>query len=248
MGAVQADWYGATVELLRRENRFEAWADVDLAGQSFDWFGAYGGVFLRCDFSETTFQQFSVGHEKQTRFVECVFRRTRFPLANTYFGDVRFERCVFDGARLRDLRVDTAEFIDCTFRGRVWHTIFFGTPTGSTGRPDRSRNEWRGNDFSAADLVDVDFRDIDLRAQRWPADHDEYALIDRVDDRVDAATAAAEQHSDRALRALERLRTRKRDPHGFVLVRRRELGRSLPPQVRDVLWARLVGDYSDVQA
>jgi hypothetical protein len=245
------------VELPRRENRHEEWVDVDFSGQSFDWFGAYGGAFVRCRFSDTSFAQFSVGHEAQTRFVDCVFRRTRFPLGNTLFGNARFERCVFDNARLRDLRLDAAEFIDCAFRGRVWHTIFFGVPMGMS-KPDRPRNEWHGNDFSGADLVDVDFRDIDLRAQRWPTDRDEYALIDRIDGRAGAATAAIHARPDQAwpdrtapdqaLRAVEFLRTHAhRDPHGFVLVRRRELGYRLPPQLRDQLWSLLVGDYTDDQ-
>ena len=225
----------------------EEHVDVDFSGRSFDRFARSGGVFLRCDFSETSFQQFSGGHGAQTRFVDCVFRRTRFPLGNTHFGTARFERCLFDGARLRDLRVDAAEFIDCTFRGRVWSTIFSGAPMGLTVLPDRSRNAWHGNDFSGADLVDVDFRDIDLRAQRWPDDRAEYALIDRVDERVEAAMAAPDW-PDEALRAMRFLRTHgHRDPHGFVLVRRQELGRSLPPQLRDRLWARLVSDYSDDQ-
>src|SRR5262245_49469706 len=94
----------------KRENRHEEWVDVDFSDQSFGWFGAYGGTFLRCNFSGTSFQRFSVGHDEQTRFVDCVFRRTRFPLMNTYLGDARFERCVFDGARLRDLRLDATEF------------------------------------------------------------------------------------------------------------------------------------------
>ncbi|MET7401084.1 pentapeptide repeat-containing protein [Dactylosporangium sp. NPDC005572] len=245
------------MELPRRENRHEEWVDVDFSGQSFDWFGAYGGAFVRCRFAETSFERFGVGRGTQTRFVDCVFRRTRFPLFNTSFHDARFERCVFDHARLRDLRLDAAEFIDCTFRGRVWHTIFFGVPTGLF-KPDRPRNEWRGNDFSEADLVDVDFRDIDLRAQRWPTDRDDYALINRVDERVEAATAAIHAQPgqawpdrtwpDRAVRAVEFLRTHgHRDPHGFTLVRRRELGYRLPPQLRDQLWSLLVENYTDDQ-
>jgi hypothetical protein len=212
-------------------------------------FTKYGGTFLRCDFSEASFQQFSVGHQRQTRFVDCRFRRTRFPLDNTFFGDSRFERCLFDGARLRNLHVDAAEFVDCVFRGPVWHTIFCGVPMGPGSKPDRPRNEWRGNDFSAADLVDVDFRDIDLRAQRWPDDPDEYALIDRIDERVEAAMVTARQWPDEALEALEFLRMdAHRDPHGFVLVRRRELGHRLAPQLRDRLWTLLVTSYNDDQA
>ena len=237
------------MELPRRENRNEEWADVDFSSQSFDWFGAYGGTFLRCDFTEASFRQFSVGHERQTRFVDCTFRRTRFPLGNTWLHDARFERCLFDGARLRDLRVDGAEFVERVFRGRVWHTMFFGVPTASVVTRDRPHNEWRDNDFSAADLVDVEFRDIDLAAQRWPDNVEEYALIDRIDERVEAALASVPQWPDGALRALRFLRDRThRDPHGLVLIRRQEVGHRVSPPLRDRLWARIVADYNDDQA
>jgi hypothetical protein len=229
-----------------RENRY---TDVDFSNRSLGAFIKYGGEFLRCDFSEASFEQFSVGHQGQTRFVDCRFRRTRFPLGNTFFGDARFERCVFDGAQLRGLHVDAAEFVDCVFRGRVWHSVFWGVPMGADTTPHRPRNEWRGNDFSEADLVDVDFRDIDLRAQRWPDDPEEYALIDRIDERVEAATKAVRKWPDEAREALEFLREDAyRDPHGFVLVRRQELGDRLAPQVRDRLWTLLVTDYNDDQA
>lgn len=235
------------------EHRHEELADVDFSGQSFDTFGAYGGTFLRCDFSETSFGKFSVGHQGQTRFVDCVFRRTRFPLGNTYLGNARFERCVFDGARLRDLRIDGSEFVDNVFSGRIWHTVFYGVPGHWSAGTDRPGNAWHGNDFSKADLVDVDFRDIDLRAQRWPEDRDEYALIDRVDERTAAATATITAappgewaEPAKALQAVDFLRTGvQRDPHGFVLVRRRELWHRLPPPTRDRLWALLVTGYDD---
>jgi hypothetical protein len=244
------------VDLLRVEHRHKELADVDFSGQTFDTFGAYGGTFLRCDFTDTSFGRFSVGHQGQTHFVDCVFQRTRFPLGNTYFGNTRFERCRFDHARLRDLRIDSAEFIDCVFHGRVWHTTFYGAPEGWTTSPDRPDNRWHGNDFSGADLVDVAFCNIDLRAQRWPNDRSEYALIDRIDERTAAAAAAIRarpEHEwpdrtscEQALRAVHYLRTgAHRDPGGFILIRRRMLGNRLPPHVRDLLWTLLVTNYSD---
>ncbi|MFF5225834.1 hypothetical protein [Dactylosporangium sp. NPDC000521] len=177
-----------------------------------------------------------------------MFRRTRFPLGNTYLGDVRFERCLFDNARIRELNTECAEFVECVFRGRVWHTVFNGATGAMAGTPGRSRNEWRGNDFTDAELVDVDFRDIDLRAQRWPADGAEYALIDDVDSRAAAAVAAIQAAPDGtwpepalAVQAIEFVCTgRPRDPNGFVLVRRKELGHRLPPKVREQLWTLLV--------
>ncbi|MED7924278.1 hypothetical protein SMD20_08545 [Nonomuraea sp. LP-02] len=46
-------------------------------------------------------------------------RRTRFA-EYTFFGNVRFERCVFDRSRLRQQTATfDAEFVDCVFIGRV---------------------------------------------------------------------------------------------------------------------------------
>jgi hypothetical protein len=67
-----------------------------------------------------------------------------------------------------------AEFIDCTFTGRLQTCIFNGT-VSEEDRPwvGRERNEFRGNDFSGAELVDVAFRTgIDLDQQRLPTGPD----------------------------------------------------------------------------
>lgn len=220
------------------EIRDENWVGRDLSGQELGFFVADGSTFERCDFSGTSFEKFLVGHKRPTRFVDCTFRRTRFPLRNLHLRQVRFERCVFDGAQLRGMRTDTmTEFVDCTFRGRVWHVIFRG---------DLHR-EWRGNDFSEAELVDVDFRDIDLRAQRWPADESEYAVIDRIDERVAAALEA--ELPKEAVRTLTFLGdVAWRDPNGLLLLRKKELGHgAVAPMHRDELWRLLVERYRDDQ-
>lgn len=97
----------------------------------------------------------------------------------------------------------------------------------------------------------MDFRDIDLLAQRWPADRAEYAVIDRIDERTEAGAAAIQAAPDdvwperaQVLMAVDFLRNGvQRDPNGYVLVRRQELWHRLPPKVRDQLWALLVDDY-----
>lgn len=227
--------------------RDEEHVDSDFSGRVFGSVLAYGGTFTRCDFSDTSFESFSAGHETTTRFVDCRFRRTRFPLRNTHLFDVRLERCVFDGARIRDMRFSTVDVVDCVFRGRVWHTIFYGVPPTNFDKQRRSRNEFHANDFSEAELVDVEFRDIDLGAQRWSLDQREYALVDRIDERVQAALAQAEDWPDAAVSSLESWRARRRDPHGRLLLRRPELAPHLSPSLRDRLWAVLVTDYNDAK-
>jgi len=51
-------------------------------------------------------------------------------------------------------------------------------------KPRRATNEFRGNDFQAAELLSVTFKGgIDIRAQRWPAGP-EYITLDRLQERI----------------------------------------------------------------
>ncbi|GAA3221158.1 hypothetical protein GCM10020216_032350 [Nonomuraea helvata] len=88
--------------------------NVDFTETRFVGFNAYGSEFDGCDFSGTAFEQPLMGSTgtgiggqqwdgatwPQTVYRNCTFRRTRFA-EQTSFGNVRFERCVFDGSRLR---------------------------------------------------------------------------------------------------------------------------------------------------
>jgi hypothetical protein len=63
------------------------------------------------------------------------------------------------------------ELIDCMFTGKMRRSFFNGRP-GSHATPGlvRDRNEFRGNDFSGMEFIDVGFRTgVDLTQQRLPS-------------------------------------------------------------------------------
>ncbi|MBX6355481.1 MAG: pentapeptide repeat-containing protein [Micromonosporaceae bacterium] len=236
--------------------------DVDFSGLRFSHFVAYDSVFERCDFSRTAFDHASMGATGHggrqwdgrtwpvTVYRECRFTRTRL-LPDTFWGNARFERCVFDGARLRGFyATHEAQFVDCTFRGKIHDVNFWGTPTGHTSALGRDRNAFTGNDFTGAELIGVSFRHIDLYAQRFPG-LPGYAVLDRVDQRVAAALAAmTDWPAEIKTEAAEYLRISVEFAiaynDGHALVSHDWIGRRLPPDTRDQIFSLLV-NYSDDQ-
>ncbi|GAB2826438.1 hypothetical protein GCM10027176_33550 [Actinoallomurus bryophytorum] len=236
--------------------------DVDFSGLRFSSFGAYDSVFERCDFSRTAFDNVGFGAttaDEQwdrlawpaTLYRECVFARTRIP-PEAFFGNARFERCLFEGARLRDLiHTHEAQFVECTFRGKIQNTNFWGKPTERALVLGRDRNAFTGNDLTGADLLDVAFIHIDLDAQRLPGLPD-YSVLDRVDQRVAVALAAMADWPDNEIQteAARSLRFQAdcaiEYNNGHAVVSRNWVGRRLPPDVRDQIFGMLV-NYSDDQ-
>jgi hypothetical protein len=104
----------------------------------------------------------------------------------------RFEKCSFDDARLDGWSPARAEFVECRFAGKVLGVTFSGRPTGRGSTridPVRAKNDFRGNDFRGAQLVDTVFVfGIDLDQQRWPAG-DDYVRLDKFHRRLEAARA-----------------------------------------------------------
>ncbi|MCW6005679.1 hypothetical protein K1W54_13985 [Micromonospora sp. CPCC 205371] len=70
--------------------------------------------------------------------------------------------------------------IDCTFSGRLKKVVFYGRLGGIyTMESGQRLNEFRGNDFSGADLAQVEFRwGIDLSRQVLPTGSDYVYLPD----------------------------------------------------------------------
>ncbi|MEV0237714.1 hypothetical protein [Nonomuraea sp. NPDC050786] len=237
--------------------------NVDFTEMRFPCFAACGSSFDGCDFSGTAFEQLLMGSTgvgvgewdgvawPQTVFRDCVFRRTRFPDL-THFGNVRFERCVFDRSRLRQ-QTDTseAEFVDCVFLGRVRSINFWGRPDDRYHAAlGRGHNDFSGNDFTAAELDDVSFRHIDLRAQCFPG-LPGYALLDRITERASAVLPLVDswpedKHRQEARSALEFLAGTAREwSNDQALVSPAMLGRKLPPALREELFAAFRRTSSD---
>jgi len=105
----------------------------------------------------------------------------------------RFERCRFDRALLDDWSAGSAEFVECHFAGRLVQVKFSGEPAGPAGRllaPFRRTNEFRGNDFSEAELIDCRVSGgFAIEQQSWPA-RPGYIVLDRLQDRIGRARHA----------------------------------------------------------
>lgn len=176
--------------------RFEG---VDFSRFTFDGFTVADSLMEDCIFSEVYFARIDLGlhqyHQDwnrpidwsrplsvkaprygQARYVRCQFRNIKLPRQNTYFGNCRFEGCLFDDT-LRSTVVEPiftgpAEFVNCRFLGRISCIVFDGKVKGRdiAARIGRKESAFTGNDFSQAILKSVDFRDIDLAAQQLPPD------------------------------------------------------------------------------
>ena len=143
--------------------------DADYSGRDLLGFCAVGCRFERCRFDNIRVDDCSFGEGKEmSEYVECNFDRLRTSHASGGFS--RFVGCSFRNVDIRDWFCFNAEFVDCTFTGRLKKCVCNGT-VDEEDRPwiGRERNEFRGNDFSGAELIDVAFRTgIDLEQQRLP--------------------------------------------------------------------------------
>jgi len=148
---------------------------VDFRRARFDRFSLGGCLFDRCDFRglklDRRLAPLFVALPRSV-FRDCYFDGT--DMRHARLAQSRFERCTFDDARLDGVQAETAEFIDCRFAGRLDGVTFHGAPSGSEAErldPPRRRNEFRGNDFRDAELLDVAFvAGVDLDRQRFPDD------------------------------------------------------------------------------
>ena len=191
--------------------------DADFSGRRLEDLSVGDSRLTRCRFERMTVESVSFGTGlRPTVYTECSFDGSQ--IGGTGWGRARFVRCSFRGVRLRGLFGFDAEFVDCVFTGRAEHCVFNGAPNTDLDQvrdladrladvldpaelaalrrrideapPDRTSNEFRGNDFSGMELIDVDFRDgIDLTAQRFPPG-DDYAIV--ADPRAAIARARGE--------------------------------------------------------
>jgi hypothetical protein len=219
---------------------------VDFRGAIFDDFDAEGTRFRRCDFSDARLEGF-LGIRRQTVFEDCHFARTRLRWAQP--GQARFVRCTFDDVDLWGWSAVAAEFIDCQFTGKLRRCKFWGKPWGDwiepgNLRPARTVNQFRGNDFSAADLEDVGFvGGIDLDQQRLPTGP-QYVRLDHSPERiarVRSIVATWEAGADRneALLLLDAYSGDEVEAQDDLFANRWET--DVPRQVATRVWALLEG-------
>ena len=161
---------------------------VDVSGQSIDNFLATGSLFEDCDFRGSVWTGGVLGDLPLVTFRGCDFDEADLRGINPQFA--RFEDCSFTNALLDDWPAICAEFVHCTFAGRLLRVKFSGRPLG-IGRArverERSVNAFVDNDFRAADLVDCSIvGGIDLNANLWPEKPD-YLVIKSAGARIAAA-------------------------------------------------------------
>lgn len=125
----------------------------------------------RCVFEDIHAESVNLGDGIiQSRYEDCVFTNCNFIFGTV--GNVRLINCRFKRCSLLNLVGGTLEMIGCTFEDtRIERAVFHATsPRLAFYSPVRSDNEFYDNDFSSAELLDVDFRGgIDLYSQRLPS-------------------------------------------------------------------------------
>lgn len=195
----------------------EQLVDADFSGRTLEDLSVGDSRLTGCRFERLRVESASFGTGlRPTVYTDCSFDGSQ--IGGTGWGRARFVRCSFRNVRLRGLFGFDAEFVDCVFTGRAEHCVFNGAPNTDLEQvrelaermadlldpaeraalqqrideapPDRTANEFRGNDFSGMELIDVDFRDgIDLTAQRFPLG-DDYVIV------IDASAAIARARDD----------------------------------------------------
>ena len=153
----------------------------DFTSRKLVQFAAIGSRLVSCRFAGSRIEDAAFGSGLEaSEYADCVFDRCRIRFGPG--GHARFVGCSFREVDLREWFCFTVELIDCTFSGRLRGAIFNGTvPEEKRALLGRERNEFRGNDFSQMDLVDVAFRTgIDLTRQRLPQDPRYVYLPDAV--------------------------------------------------------------------
>jgi uncharacterized protein YjbI with pentapeptide repeats len=141
---------------------------VDFSGLDIGRFYAQASVFDRCDFSGAKLHDGTFSIPPPSIYRDCRFDHAKLRFQSP--GLARFERCSFDHTVIDHWICGNSSFVDCTFVGRFRDIEFSGgmNPTELRVVPMHP-NEFHGNDFSGAKLIDVEFTGgIDLDAQKLP--------------------------------------------------------------------------------
>jgi hypothetical protein len=150
---------------------------------------------------------------------DCKFFRTSLDRVSP--GYARFERCLFQNARIDDRDAMCAEFVDCKFSGRLRRVKFSGRPWGvrkARLESIRTTNAFVGNDFSGAELEDCSILGgIDLDANLWPTDG--YLIIRDAHAQIARAARELESWTDEEARALAAAMLRTYSSGGHTLQR-----------------------------
>lgn len=221
---------------------------VEIRQRSFDKFTVMGATFTECRFLKTKFKSGSFGELAegipQSKYTDCIFDRVRID-RYMQVGNARFERCRFIDSKIVGLRSRHAEFLECTFTGELRDCWFMGT-TEREPYAQRERNEFRGNDFTGAELIACQFDyGIDVTAQVWPAGPN-YLILDRLRDRTNLARGIVsrwpnDEEREYVLANLQILRSESLEDQDIRIVRRDDWVPAMP-KLRNIFFDLLQAD------
>ena len=226
---------------------------VDFSDREYALLTSRSSRFERCNFDRIRVERGPLGQYPQSLFRDCTFRGAKFRIGADP-GLARFERCSFEGATIEEWFTFCAEFVECSFAGaRISTSRFLGTPFECFGwlqlRHRRKRNEFHGNDFSQAELIDTSFgAGIDLDAQRLPTGT-EYLRINDAEKRIEEARPRIGAWDELAKRGvssvLNVLEERARDQRDLFV---RKDTFELAPELGEKLWNLLAAERREREA
>ena len=150
---------------------------ADFGNTSLKQFSAEGSRFEGCRFDGAVIESASFGAGRLvSEYVECTFDGAKLRMGPG--GYARFVDCSFEQTQIEHWFCFAVELVGCTFSGRLKKVVFNGSVRSDLqGEAGRQANQFEGNDFSRARLIDVGFRTgVDLTRQRLPSG-EEYTYL-----------------------------------------------------------------------
>lgn len=150
---------------------------VSFAKKRLDRFTSDGSRFERCDFTGAVIGSASFGAGRgDSAYIGCNFDGAKLRMSPG--GRVKFVDCSFENITIENWFCFEVELVRCRFSGRIKKAFFNGTVRADVQKSlGRTVNQFEGNDFSRAKLIEVDFRTgIDLSKQKLP-DGKEYTYL-----------------------------------------------------------------------
>ncbi|MCA4133326.1 hypothetical protein [Arthrobacter sp. M4] len=146
---------------------------IDYSGMGMKHFGSQGSRFEDCNFSKLRLDSLGFGDGKEkSEYINCTFDGSKF-FSNTLLGRARFVNCSFRNIRSSRFLLSAGDLIDCVFSGRMDSTQIWGHTGPRAYIYGDFANTIEGNDFSAVDFGDIEFRwGVDLQKQVLPSGPD----------------------------------------------------------------------------
>jgi hypothetical protein len=218
----------------------------DYRGLELLQFSAEGMRFERCAFDGSVIRSGSFGAGQATsEYVGCSFNDAKIHMGPG--GYARFVDCTFENVAIDGWLCFAVELVGCSFSGQLHKAVFNGcVPPEKRDVAGRSINQFEGNDFSRAKLLDVAFRTgIDLFNQRLPSGP-EYAYLEDASSAVRQARSAFNALADpeekkRVRGALAVMEEDVAAGQGQLLIRVNDYPRASRPSIQRLLRAAVNG-------